>query len=374
MDFISEFRNKDLATKLSLDIFKVSRLLDRDVKLMEVCGTHTMSIARFGLKSMLPENVKLVSGPGCPVCVTPIGYIDAALEILKLPNIILTSFGDMLRVPGRSSSLIKEREKGGDIRIVYSPLDALEIARNNKDKEIVFLGVGFETTVPVIAATILTAKREGIENFSIFASNKTMPEAMKALTRGGKLGIDGYICPAHVSAIIGEDGYKPIVNDEFKAPCVITGFEPLDVLRGIRLLLDQIIDNRAEVENEYNRVVKKEGNRKALALIDEIFTVSDSVWRGIGLIEGSGLKINDKYASWNAAKRFNITMSLTDHENKACQCGEILKGLISPADCKLFGTVCVPDNPIGACMVSSEGSCAAAYKYGSTELCLDDVR
>lgn len=361
MKYIDEFRDSQLAKKLVDDLGHAAGRLSERATFMEVCGSHTMAIYRHGIKSLIPSKVKLISGPGCPVCVTPSFYVDAAIALASRDNIVIATFGDMIRVPGASSSLQEQRGKGRDIRIVYSPLDAVEMARGNPKMEVVFLGVGFETTAPAVAAAIITAKRDDIKNFSVLTAHKVMPEPMEVLTRG-ELDLQGYICPAHVSAIIGEAGYRPLAQ-KYKIPCVITGFEPLDILRGIRMLVDQVADGRAQVENEYYRVAPKEGNIKALKMLDEVFVKADAVWRGLGPIPDSGLDIGPEYESYDAAKKFDVIFSEA-RENPACICGEILKGLKEPLDCKLFGKGCEPDNPIGACMVSSEGTCAAEYSYG----------
>ncbi len=362
MNYIDEFRNGEIAKKLVTDLEKSAHKVNRPITLMEVCGSHTMAIYRHGIKELVPQNIKLVSGPGCPVCVTPVGYIDAAIEIARRDNVIITTFGDMMRVPGTKSSLQAERGMGEDVRVVYSPVDAIEIAQNNKTAEIVFLGVGFETTAPTSAVAILTAERESVKNFSVLMACKTMPEPMIALM-AGELKIDGYICPAHVSAIIGEAGYKPVVNKK-AVPCVITGFEPLDILRGLRMLTDQVAEGRAQVENEYFRVVTPEGNRKAQDLLNTVYVKTDAVWRGLGKIPNSGFAISPAYEKFDAAKRFKVTVP-EPKENPACVCGEILRGLKDPLDCPLFAKACDPENPIGACMVSSEGTCAAEYRYGN---------
>lgn len=364
MKYIEDFRNRGVAGKLAEDVRRAAGALSRPVTFMEVCGTHTMAIYRYGIRSMIPEVIRLVSGPGCPVCVTSVSYVDAAVEIARMPGLIVATFGDMTRVPGSVSTLQKERGMGHDVRVVYSPLDAVETARQNPDRQVVFLGVGFETTAPLIAAAILTAEREAIGNFSVLAAHKVMPEPMEALT-SGELKIDGYICPAHVSAVIGSDGYRNIAQN-FGVPCVVTGFEPLDILRGIRMLVDQCAQGRAQVENEYDRVVKPGGNKRAQALLARVFVKGPAYWRGLGTIPQSGLDIAQEYEAFDAAKRFDISIP-EPRENPACLCGNILKGLNHPTDCKLFGKVCTPENPMGACMVSSEGTCAAVYRYETTQ-------
>ena len=361
MKYINEFRDKETADKLADDIRKAASGLDRQITLMEVCGTHTMAIYRYGIRSMIPKSIKLVSGPGCPVCVTPINYVDTAVEIAAQPNVAITTFGDMVRVPGSRSTLQKERSAGKEIRVVYSPLDAVALAKENPAKEVVFLGVGFETTAPLIACSILEARREGIANYSVLCAHKTMPEPMEVLT-SGEIKLDGYICPAHVSAIIGADAYIPVAK-KFSMPCVVTGFEPLDILKGLAMLARQAAEGRAEVENEYYRVVKPEGNKKAQQILRQVFVKSDAVWRGLGTIPDSGLAISEEFDKFDASKKFGVTLP-EPKENPACICGRILKGLNDPPECRLFGSACTPDNPIGACMVSSEGTCAAAYRYG----------
>lgn len=361
MRYVDEFRDRGLAGKLTDDLRREADRLPRPVTLMEVCGTHTMSIYRHGIKALVPPSVKLVSGPGCPVCVTPMGYVDAAVELARREGVVITTFGDMIKVPGSVSSLDRERAAGRDIRVVYSPLDAVELARKKPEAQVVFLGVGFETTAPLIGSAILTAERENVKNFSVLAAHKVMPEPMAALMEG-ELMIDGYICPAHVSAIIGEAGYRGLV-EKYRVPCVITGFEPLDILRGITMLARQIVDGRAEVENEYYRVVRPEGNEKAQNILAEVFEKTGAVWRGLGEIPESGLSIAEKFSSYDAARRFALEIPEA-RENPACVCGDILKGLKGPLDCKLFGKACTPAMPIGACMVSSEGTCAAEYRYG----------
>ncbi len=327
---------------------------------MEVCGTHTVNIFRNGIKKMLPTNINLISGPGCPVCVTPIRYIDEIIALSRESDFIITTFGDMIKVPGSTSTLEKEKANGSDIRIVYSTLDALEIARNNSSKKIVFMGVGFETTSPTIASAVLKAQKDEINNFTVLSVAKIISPAMKTLLDGKEVNIDGFICPGHVSAIIGSKPYNFIAT-QYKVPCVICGFEPLDILQSIYMLVKQIEDGRAEVEIQYKRVVKSEGNKIALDKINEVFKVVDSDWRGIGNIPLSGLEIKDKYGKFNARK-FKVEIEETK-EPKGCRCGEVLRGVIIPPECPLFREACTPENPQGACMVSTEGTCAAYYKY-----------
>ena len=327
---------------------------------MEVCGTHTVNIFRNGIKKMLPTNINLISGPGCPVCVTPIFYIDEIIALSREEDFIITTFGDMIRVPGSTSTLEKEKTDGADIRIVYSTLDALKIAQDNSSKEVVFMGVGFETTSPTIASVVLKAQKEKINNFSVLSVAKIIPPAMKALLEGKEVNIDGFICPGHVSAIIGSKPYN-FITTQYKVPCVICGFEPLDILQSIYMLVKQIEDGREEVEIQYERAVKPEGNKIALDKINEVFKVVDSNWRGIGNIPLSGLEIQDKYEQFNARK-FKVEIEETK-EPKGCRCGEVLRGVIIPPECPLFKKICTPEDPKGACMVSTEGTCAAYYKY-----------
>jgi len=362
MNYQDEFRQKELVQGLADRIRHLVDGCGRTMNLMEVCGTHTMAIYRFGLRSLLPPEIRLISGPGCPVCVTPNEYIDRALAICRLPDVITVTFGDMMRVPGSTASLLEERAKGADIRIVYSPLDAVAIAAKNRAKKVVFLGVGFETTAPTIAASILKAETEGLTNYFVLAANKTIPIPMQVLAADPEIAIDGYLCPAHVSAIIGVDAYRPLA-EEFCTPCVITGFEPADMLQGILMLAEQLLAGESRIEIQYSRVVRPEGNLKAQALLAQLFMPCDVEWRGIGVIPGSGLRIRDGYSCFDAEKMIEVEVEAT-REHPGCSCGEILKGKKQPKECPLFGRLCTPENPIGACMVSSEGSCAAAYRYG----------
>jgi hydrogenase expression/formation protein HypD len=362
MNYMDEFRNRDIVRGLAGQIAEMAARLSKPVTFMEVCGTHTMSIYQFGIRSLLPANVRLISGPGCPVCVTPIDYVDKAVAYARLPETIVATFGDMLRVPGSTSSLMQERARGADIRIVYSTLDAVALAEKNPGKKVIFLGVGFETTAPTIAGSIKTAASRGLTNYFVLAAHKTIPVPMQVLSSDPELGIDGYICPAHVSAIIGADAYRFLAK-EHGVPCVVTGFEPADVMHGVSMLVRQIVEKRSEVEIQYSRFVTWEGNRKAQALLEEVFTPADTAWRGIGVIPQSGLVIAEKYAAFDAEKSIPVEVE-ESREAKGCMCGEVLKGKVAPNDCPLFGKVCTPEEPVGACMVSSEGSCAAAYKYG----------
>jgi len=357
LKYIDEYRNKEIAQNI---LWQIKSISQKKINLMEVCGTHTVSIFRNGIRKILPPNINLISGPGCPVCVTPIQYIDEIIAFSRKDNFIITTFGDMIRVPGSNSTLEKEKANGSDIRIVYSTLDALKIAYDNPFKNVVFMGVGFETTSPTIASVILKAKEEKINNFSVLCVAKIMPPAMKSLLDAEEVNIDGFICPGHVSAIIGSKPYSFIAS-QYNIPCVISGFEPLDILQTIFMLVKQIEKNKAKVEIQYKRIVKPEGNKIALEKINRVFKIVDSEWRGMGKIPLSGLEIRDKYEQFNARK-FSISVE-RPKEISGCRCGEVLRGIIIPPECPLFGKICTPEDPKGACMVSSEGTCAAYYKY-----------
>ncbi|WP_303721175.1 hydrogenase formation protein HypD [Malonomonas rubra] len=362
MKYASEYRDPQLGKALLVAIEKEVADYPGTMTLMEVCGTHTMSIYQHGIRSLLPKQIRLISGPGCPVCVTPIGFVDQAVTYARLDDVIIATFGDMIRVPGSSSSLQLEQAAGSQIKIVYSPLDAVALAEKHPEKKVIFLGVGFETTTPTIAGSIVAAKQKELNNYFVLCAHKTMPTPMAALTSDPELQVDGYICPAHVSAVIGANAYRPLA-EQYKVPCVVTGFEPLDMLRGVQMLAAQVVSGRAEVENEYQRIVKPEGNKKAQALIEAVFEPCDAAWRGIGVIPGSGLQIREEFAAFDAARQIVVEVE-EPKEHKGCLCGEILKGKVTPKDCPLFRTACTPENPVGACMVSSEGTCAAEYKYG----------
>ncbi|HTS17750.1 MAG TPA: hydrogenase formation protein HypD [Verrucomicrobiae bacterium] len=346
---------------LIANIEETARRVDRDLKFMEVCGTHTMAAFRSGLRQLLPDNVRLVSGPGCPVCVTDPAYMDAAIELCRRPGVTVATFGDLVRVPGAESSLERERASGANVRIVYSPSDALVIARENPSQHVVFLGVGFETTAPTVAWAIFRAAQDGLRNFSVLCAHKTMPRAMDALVRDQAVRIDGFICPGHVSVITGAQMYR-FICQQYRIPCVVSGFEAWDILKSVGMLLRQIAEGRAEVENEYSRSVSEYGNRAAQQLMHEVFEPRDDAWRGIGIIPGSGLGIREKYARFDAAKVLGVTFHEA-HVNPLCRCGSVLRGLSTPLDCRLFGRPCSPTHPVGPCMVSSEGVCAAYYKY-----------
>jgi len=334
-----------------------------EVRLMEVCGTHTMSIAKSGIKAMLPENVKLLSGPGCPVCVTPPQVIDAILELAMRPEVIITSYGDMLRVPGsrRGDSLLRRRALGAKVEMVYSPLDALKIAEQNPAKEIVFLGVGFETTAPGTAAAVLTAKERGIKNFSMFSMLKTVEPALGALVNMDGFNIDGFICPGHVAVILGEKGFE-YLPQRYGLPGAIAGFEAEDILLAIYKILKRIENNQPGIDNCYMRAVSPEGNELARQMVAKCFEPRRDIWRGLGVIEESGLGLKAEYAAFDAEKRFDLRYSEAETPT-ACRCGDVICGRIAPRLCPMYGKVCTPEDPVGPCMVSSEGACAAAMKY-----------
>jgi hydrogenase expression/formation protein HypD len=330
------------------------------LKLMEVCGTHTMSIYRFGLRDLLPKGLELLSGPGCPVCVTPTRYIDWAVAAVRLPGVVVATFGDMMRVPGSTSSLEDERARGGDVRIVYSPLDALGLAQRMSGKTVVFLGIGFETTAPTVAATILEAEKRKVSSFVVLCGHKLVPPALVHLASCGP-DLGGLLCPGHVSVVIGWGAYEPIARDH-GIPCVVAGFEPVDILRGVLMLARQRLSGRAEVQNAYPRVVTREGNTQAKELMSAVFETVKSEWRGLGEIPASGLALRDQFRKFDAAARLEVEVEPTK-ETPGCLCGPILAGLARPQECPHFGGACTPERPLGPCMVSSEGSCAAHYRY-----------
>ena len=356
MKYLDEFRDSKISKKISRAIFEKAKGLD-PINLMEVCGTHTMSICKFGIREMLPEHINLISGPGCPVCVSPKSYIDKAIAFSRLSDVILATFGDMLKVPGSNSSLAEERANGSNVKVVYSCLDAVDIAEKNSDKKVIFLGIGFETTSPTVAASIAYANKKKLNNFFVYSGHKIIPPAMKILVADNDINIDGFLCPAHVSTIIGTLPYKAI-----NIPCVIAGFEPLDILQSILMLIEQIASNTVKVENQYKRIVKDQGNKKALDLLKDVFTIEDSEWRGMGILPKSGMNLSKKYSMFDAEKSFKLPEVKTASD-RGCMCGSILKGIKTPFDCRLFAKKCTPEKPQGACMVSSEGTCAAYYKY-----------
>ncbi len=357
---IDEYRDAEISQNL---IQKIKSISQKEVRLMEVCGTHTVSIFRSGIRSVLPQTISLLSGPGCPVCVTDQAEIDAFIELARIDDVIVTTFGDLMRVPGTRSSLQKESAAGRDIRVVYSTFDAVEIAKKNPAKKVVFLGVGFETTAPTIAAAILSAAQAGVENFSLISAHKLVPPALEALMAAADVNIDGFILPGHVSVIIGLDAYRPFF-DRYQIPCVVAGFEPTDILQAISVLVEMLESKRPALDNAYPRAVSAEGNTKAQQILTEIFEPVDACWRGIGMIPLSGLKIRQKYADHDAQQIFDVQVpdAKTPH---GCACGEILIGTKIPPECALYKKACTPMDPVGPCMVSTEGTCAAYYKYHS---------
>ena len=360
MRYVDEFRDKRLIDKVAQAIReKADR--GRSYRIMDVCGTHTMNIFKFGLKDILPANIDLVSGPGCPVCVTANDFLDKTIALSRMKNTIITTFGDMFRVPGSHSSLEKERAGGRDIRIMYSSLDALNCARKNPDKEVIFLGVGFETTSPTVAASISIAKIQRLKNYSVLCGHKTMPNALRTLVSDDSISIDGFILPGHVSAIIGLKPYG-FLSKKYGKRCVVAGFEALDILEAILMIIEQ---KTPKVEVEYPRIINKRGNVIAQKAIAKIFEEEDSNWRGLGLVRKSGLRIRKRYSDFDADCKFKPKVG-KPKENKGCVCGDVLKGIKRPSDCKLFGKVCNPTDPVGSCMVSSEGTCAAYYKYSNS--------
>jgi hydrogenase expression/formation protein HypD len=360
MKFIDEFRDQTLVQELAR---RLETLTEVPATVMEVCGTHTMAAARFGLKTLLPPDVKLISGPGCPVCVTAQADIDAFLALGQVPDMVLASFGDMLRVPGTHTSLEGLRARGAVVRVVYSPLDAVEQARQRPDKHVVFFGVGFETTMPATALAIKTAAAYGLDNFSVWCVHKTMPAALKALLASGEVRVSGLLCPGHVTTIIGAAAYD-FIPAEFGLPCAVTGFEPIDMLLGIESILRQVHEGKARVDNVYTRAVQVPANPRAQALLAEVFAPEDAEWRGLGTIPGSGAGIRQDFVHFDARARFpRVWETLTPPPPSACRCGEVLRGVLRPMGCPLFAARCTPAQPLGPCMVSSEGACAAAYRY-----------
>ncbi len=358
--YMEEYRDPRLSRSLLDRIRKQSR---KEVRLMEVCGTHTVSIFKSGIRTALPPTISLLSGPGCPVCVTAQKEIDAFIELSRVDGVTVTTFGDLMRVPGRSSSLQRERAERRDIHVVYSAFDALDMARRNPDKKVAFLAVGFETTAPTIAASILAAREERIGNFSVFSAHKLVPPALGVLMKMNGLKLDGLILPGHVSVVIGEKAYLPLVRD-YRLPCAIAGFEPVDILQAIFRLVEQIETGKPRLDNCYPRAVSHAGNIKAQQIMEQVFEKVDAGWRGLGDIQGSGLKIREEFASFDAQQIFGLTLGDSE-EPKGCACGQILTGIKSPVECPLFEKVCTPLDPVGPCMVSSEGTCAAYYRYQS---------
>ena len=361
MRFVDEYRDPVAARGIVADIAELVE--DDRFKFMEVCGGHTHTIYRHGIEHVLPEGVELVHGPGCPVCVIPMGRVDDAIAIAETPGVIFTSFGDMMRVPGSHGNLLSAKARGADVRFVYSPLDALRVAVENPDRAVVFFAVGFETTAPSTAITLLQARQQGVRNFHVFSNHVTIVPPIKAILESPDLRLDGFLGPGHVSTVVGNRPYR-FVPEKYGKPLVTAGFEPLDILEAIAMLLHQIREGRCEVENQYRRVVRDEGNPRALQILAEVFELRPHFeWRGLGFISHSGLKLRAEFAPWDAELHYAVP-GVRVADPKACQCGEVLKGVIKPWECKVFGTACTPETPIGTCMVSSEGACAAYYNFG----------
>ena len=362
MKYIDEFRNKNLIKKV---LGKIKKITPQDkVNIMAVCGTHTQSFYRFGLDKLLPSNVNLIAGPGCPVCVSSQEYIDGAIRLAQNKDTVVLTFGDMLRIPGTKSTLEKERAKSANVGVVYSALDSINAAKRNPDKKIIFLAVGFETTAPTIALSVLSAKRENLKNLLFFSSLKLIPPAMDYLVKDKRIKLSGFLCPGHVSVVIGTEPYE-FIPKKYGIGCCISGFEPLDILEGIYILIQQIVEKKPSIANQYRRVVTHNGNLKAKKIISEVFEVCNDYWRGLGGIPQSGLRLKSAFSEFDAEKIFSVSRKpqTANRKPQKCRCADILQGLISPPDCPLFSKACRPDNPIGPCMVSSEGACSAYYKY-----------
>jgi len=360
MKFIQEYQNPEQVHRLAREIADV---VSEPMSFMEVCGTHAHAVARYGLHELFPEQLGLISGPGCPVCVTPPEVIDAAVRLAQ-EGVWVAAFGDMMKVPGSQGTLSGVKAQGGQVRIVYSPMQSVEWAQENPGEQIVFMGVGFETTIPSVAVSIGEAKQLGLRNFSVLVAHRLIPPAMEVLVDQPDVQIDGFLCPGHVSAIIGSKPYQPLADRGI--PCVVAGFEPLDILQGVYVLARMRQEGKARVANQYKRVVRREGNPVALAKIKEVFEVTDCRWRGLGVMPDSGLRLREEYEDFDAEKRFELDL-LPVAEPPGCECGAILRGAKHPTDCGLFGSACRPDHPIGPCMVSSEGACAAVYRYERVE-------
>ena len=362
MRFVDEYRSGELAQKLAHEL---AALVEpgRELKIMEVCGGHTHAIYKHGLEDLVPAEVDFVHGPGCPVCVIPMGRVDDAIALAERPEVIFTTFGDMMRVPGGRGSLLEAKARGADVRMVYSPLDALELARKNPDREVIFFAIGFETTAPATALTLIRAREQRVDNFSAFCNHVTIGPPLRAILDSPGLRLEAFIAPGHVSTVIGTRPYDFIVR-EYGKPVVVTAFEPIDILQATIMLVRQLREGRCEVENQYTRVVRRGGNPRALAALEETMELRETFeWRGLGWIEQSALKLRTEFAAWDAEARFELPGDRVE-DPKACQCGEVLIGAIKPWECKVFGTACTPERPIGTCMVSSEGACAAYYNYG----------
>jgi hydrogenase expression/formation protein HypD len=367
MKYVDEFRDRAKAEVLTREIATLAAGIEigrhRQIQIMEVCGGHTHSIFRYGIEGMLPDVIELVHGPGCPVCVLPMGRVDDCIAIAERPGVIFTTFGDAMRVPGSRKSLLQAKAEGADVRMVYSPMDALALARRHPDRDVVFFGIGFETTMPSTALTVLQAEADGVANFSVFCNHITIVPTIKAILDSPDLHLDGFLGPGHVSMVIGTTPYHFIAN-YYRRPMVVAGFEPLDVLQSIWMVLKQIKEGRAEVENQYSRIVPDRGNDAAIAAVSRVYELREFFeWRGLGSIDHSGVKIREAYAAFDAERKFAIP-NIRIADPKSCQCGEVLKGVIKPWQCKVFGTACNPETPLGALMVSPEGACAAYYQYG----------
>ena len=360
MRYIDEYRDAD-AVRLMAD--RINKEIKGNYRIMEVCGGQTHSIVKYGLDQLLPDGIELIHGPGCPVCVTPVEILDQALNLAAQENVIFCSFGDMLRVPGSTQDLLSVKASGGDIRIVYSPLDSVTIARDNPDKEVVFFAVGFETTAPANVIALIQAEQQGLKNFSMLVSHVLVPPAIEAIMSSPECRIQGFLAAGHVCAVMGYEEYYPIV-EKYKIPIVVTGFEPLDILQGIYLCSKQLEENRAELENQYTRVVTKQGNRPAQQFVQQVFSVVPRQWRGIGNIPASGLGFQEKYSAFDAVKRFSL-QDIKANESEECISGLIMQGIKKPHDCPAFGKRCTPEKPLGAPMVSTEGACSAYYQYRS---------
>ena len=370
MKYVDEFRDPEKAKVLLREIEQlvpdIVKKLDRPIYIMEVCGGHTHSIFRYGIETMLPDAIELIHGPGCPVCVLPMGRVDDCVALAEMPGVIFTTFGDAMRVPGSKKSLLQAKADGADVRMVYSPLDALQIAKDHPNREVVFFGLGFETTMPSTAMTILQAEADGIKNFSLFCNHITIIPTVKAILDSPDLQLDGFLGPGHVSMVIGTTPYD-FIAEHYQRPVVVAGFEPLDILQSIWMVIKQIAEGRAEIENQYNRIVPDAGNGEALDAVARVFELREFFeWRGLGSIDHSGVKIRDAFAHYDAERKFKVP-DIKIADPKSCQCGEVLKGVIKPWDCKVFGKACTPETPLGALMVSSEGACAAYYQFGMLE-------
>ena len=370
MKYVDEFRDPEKAKYLLKAITPIAdraaAKLGRPLQLMEFCGGHTHTIFRYGIEQLLPDSIELIHGPGCPVCVLPMGRIDDCVALAENPNVIFTTFGDAMRVPGSKKSLLQAKADGADIRMVYSPLDALKLARENPNHEVIFFALGFETTMPSTAMTVLQARAEGITNFSLFCNHITTVPTIKAILDSPDMQIDGFLAPGHVSMVVGEKPFE-FVATHYDKPIVITGFEPLDILQSLHMLLVQLDAGRHEVENQYKRIVAAGGNQPALEAVGKVFELREFFeWRGLGSIDHSGVKMRDEYAVYDAERKFAVE-NLKIADPKSCQCGEVLKGVIRPWECKVFGSACTPETPMGALMVSSEGACAAYYNFGDLQ-------